>query len=292
MAGDWLKFEKSTPDKPEVFAIASALKLDPDAVVGKLIRVWSWFDTHTTDGNGRGVTSTLLDRISGVTGFVAAMESVGWVEITSDGVRLPNFDRHTGETAKGRALTAKRVANYKRRANAKSNDDTVTSALPREEKRREEEQKQEQKHVQRAAARFAEFWSAYPVKKGKAAAEKAWRSKRCDPIADQIIAHVQLMTALDDDWRRGFVPHGSTYVNGERWNDEPKGAAPPRAGPQQKPMGKTAQALIALEELSNGGLDSAGSFGGVQAADVLEPGEDAGSGGYPTDRRRLAGGFG
>ncbi len=142
MAGEWLKFEKATPDKPEVFAIAAALNMDPDAVVGKLIRVWSWFDTHTVSGNGAGVTSPLLDRISGVTGFVAAMQAVGWIEVTPEGVSLPNFDRHTGETAKGRALTAKRVANHKNKSNAKGNDPIVTTALPREEKRREEKKEQ------------------------------------------------------------------------------------------------------------------------------------------------------
>lgn len=138
MAGEWLKFEKATPDKPEVFAIAASLGIDPDAVVGKLIRVWSWFDTHTVDGNGRGVTSPLLDRIAGVTGFVTAMASVGWIDLTDDGVSLPNFDRHTGETAKGRALGAKRAADHRIKSNAKSNGDGVTPALPREEKRREE----------------------------------------------------------------------------------------------------------------------------------------------------------
>lgn len=143
MAGEWLKFEKATPDKPEVFAIASALNLDPDAVVGKLIRVWSWFDTHTTDGNARGVTSSLLDRIAGVTGFVTAMESVGWLATSAEGVSLPNFDLHTGETAKGRAQAAKRAANHRKKSNGESNGASVTSALPREEKRREEE-KQEQ----------------------------------------------------------------------------------------------------------------------------------------------------
>lgn len=39
MAGDWLKFEKATLDKPEVFAIAAFTGLDPDAVLGKLLPV-------------------------------------------------------------------------------------------------------------------------------------------------------------------------------------------------------------------------------------------------------------
>jgi hypothetical protein len=135
MAGDWLKFDKATPDKPEVFAIASDLGIDPDAVVGKLMRIWSWFDSHTEDGNARCVTSALLDRIAGVTGFVQSMQKTGWVVVTDDGVSLPNFGFHCGETAKARAQNNKRISKY-RACNGKS----VTSALQNHvpEKRREE----------------------------------------------------------------------------------------------------------------------------------------------------------
>src|SRR5690606_31903818 len=113
---------------------------DPDLTVGKLLRVWRWFDQQTIDGNAPGVTSALLDRLLGVSGLCAAMESVGWLESYEGGVRLPNFGRHNGKTAKNRALTAKRVANHKTNAdgNDKGNASSVTSALPREEKRREE----------------------------------------------------------------------------------------------------------------------------------------------------------
>jgi hypothetical protein len=41
MAGNWIKFDTSTSDKPEVWAIAESLGIDPDAVVGKLLRVCS-----------------------------------------------------------------------------------------------------------------------------------------------------------------------------------------------------------------------------------------------------------
>jgi len=142
MAGDWIKFEVSTPEKQEVLAITVSMGWDdPDLTVGKLLRVWRWFDQQTIDGNARSVTTSLLDRIAGVTGFAKAMAEVGWLFIRDEGVELPNFNRHNGKTAKDRALTAKRVANHK--SNAKTNDagngGTVTSALPREEKRREEE---------------------------------------------------------------------------------------------------------------------------------------------------------
>lgn len=132
MAGDWMKIELELPDKPEVHAISARLNLDPDAVVGKLIRVWQWFDKHTTDGNAVGVTYSLPDRISGVSGFGEAMNSVGWLEqITSKigGLSMPKFDRHTSNSAKTRALTQKRVAKTR-------NASSVTKTLP--EKRRED----------------------------------------------------------------------------------------------------------------------------------------------------------
>lgn len=143
MAGEWLKFEKATPDKPEVFAAATALGIDPDAVVGKLIRVWSWFDTHTVDGNARSVTPALLDRVAGVAGFAIAMANVGWLVISDEGVTLPKFGRHTGETAKGRALSAKRSSAHREKSNGESHAESVTEASPTEEKKREEKKEQE-----------------------------------------------------------------------------------------------------------------------------------------------------
>jgi hypothetical protein len=111
---------------------------DSDLTVGKLFRLWRWFDQHTASGNAHGVTSSLLDRIIGVAGFCEAVQSVGWIEISADGIRLPNFERHNGNTAKTRALTAKRVAKSKGKGNGQGNAASVTLSLPREEKRRED----------------------------------------------------------------------------------------------------------------------------------------------------------
>lgn len=131
MAGDWIKFETATPDKPEIWLIAGALDIDPDAVVGKLLRVWGWFDQHTENGNAPSVSKMLLDRLVGVPNFCKTVIEAGWM-LENDGViSLSNFDRHNGETAKTRALTAKRVAKHK----LKDGNGKVTQpALPKEEK--------------------------------------------------------------------------------------------------------------------------------------------------------------
>lgn len=124
-----MKIELELPDKPEVHAMAGILNIDPDAVVGKLIRVWQWFDKHTTDGNAHGVTFSLPDRITNVTGFSEAMLFVGWLEQKDKFLVMPKFERHTSQSAKTRALSNKRVEKSR-------NAPSVTKALP--EKRREE----------------------------------------------------------------------------------------------------------------------------------------------------------
>lgn len=136
MAGDWLKVEASTPEKPEVFMIAERLKLTTAETFGRLFLVWRWFDQQTEDGNALAVTDSYIDHIAGVSGIAQAMREVGWLGLADNnlvGVKLPNFDRHNGKTAKSRALTARRVSIHKQRT---GNVGSVTSALPREEKRR------------------------------------------------------------------------------------------------------------------------------------------------------------
>jgi hypothetical protein len=137
MAGDWIKLQKDTPDKPEILAMSSRLGIDSDAVVGKLVRIWSWFDTHTTSGNASCVTYSFLDRLAGVTGFAEQMALVGWLEQIGHDLKLSNFGYHNGETAKTRALGKNRTK--KSRSNAPSSATIVTEPLP--EKRREEKKK-------------------------------------------------------------------------------------------------------------------------------------------------------
>jgi len=117
---------------PAVFEMAAELGQDELSVVGRLWKVWSWADQHCVDGNAVGVTGVTLDRIVGVTGFAAALRKVGWLQGEEGMLVFPHFERHNGQTAKKRGLTAARVAKFR---NARG----VTDALS--EKRRVEKNK-------------------------------------------------------------------------------------------------------------------------------------------------------
>jgi hypothetical protein len=147
MAGDWIKLEHTTPDKPEVVSMAARLKIDQDAVVGKLVRIWAWADQNSVDGSSVPVTDAFIDRLANKKGFAAAMRATCWLSGESCALTFTDFGRHNGSTAKARAESNRRMA--KSRAGAKTgeqkrntSDDIVADfpqQKPQPEKRREED---------------------------------------------------------------------------------------------------------------------------------------------------------
>lgn len=81
---------------------------------------------------------------------------------------------------------------------------------------------------------FAEFWDAYPRKIGKGAAQKAWRGAVRKASAEDIIAAVKRFTWPED---KTYIPHPSTWLNAERWADEPPVPAAPVYVPTYHPPG-------------------------------------------------------
>jgi hypothetical protein len=138
MAGDWIAIRCDLANEPEVISIAEATGLDEYGVVGRLHRLWSWANRHTTDGNAISVTYAWVDRYLQRDGFSMAMESVGWLSHDGAVLLFPKFDRFNSQGAKQRLLTAKRVASHKRTTNAEGNGATVTKALPKEQNRTEQ----------------------------------------------------------------------------------------------------------------------------------------------------------
>lgn len=73
----------------------------------------------------------------------------------------------------------------------------------------------------RYSIKFEEFWKVYPRDENKKRASEIWERKKLEAIADVLIEDVNNRKALCTQWQDPkFVPHGSTYLNGERWQDE------------------------------------------------------------------------
>lgn len=143
MAGEWIKMRLDLASDPGVNRIRRATGIDTDAIVGKLHRLWSWADVHTTDGIATGVDAEWVDGFAGVTGFAEGMIAAGWLECDTDSVRFANFDRHNGLSAKRRCAQKTRVERSRAQSvtvPALQNAHTLrTECAP--EKRREEKNK-------------------------------------------------------------------------------------------------------------------------------------------------------
>lgn len=144
----WIKIETTLPQKPEVVKISAILQKKSAEVVGGLVLLWCLTDGLTEDGFLRFYGRREIDRVTGLKGFCAALEQVGWIQLEPDGARLVNYEKHNGRSAKKRAETALRVGRHRAKgvtdvtegaeqSNANSVTDVTQSALAREEKSRE-----------------------------------------------------------------------------------------------------------------------------------------------------------
>lgn len=70
---------------------------------------------------------------------------------------------------------------------------------------------------------FPKFWKLYPNKKGKAAAEKAWKKLKVTDDLFTLIAQGLAKQCVSPGWTKDngqYIPHPATWLNGKRWEDE------------------------------------------------------------------------
>lgn len=68
--------------------------------------------------------------------------------------------------------------------------------------------------------KFDQFWAAYPRKKGKGQARTAFEKALTKTDIDTILAGVEAYKEHEDMYDPQFIAHPSTWLNGERWEDE------------------------------------------------------------------------
>ena len=113
MSQRWMKIEVTLPNKTEVFEMSEILGIDPDCVVGKLNRVWGWFNEHSIKGVEPIGVVRLLNNLTDNERFCDAMVEVGWLEKNRKNIKIPNFDRHNSKGAKQRAMATIRQEKHR-----------------------------------------------------------------------------------------------------------------------------------------------------------------------------------
>lgn len=127
MAGDWIKIEHATADKPEITRAAEMLGIPRRECLGLFFDFWLWLDKNLSAScpdSVRNVSRNSLDSVLHCPGFAATLESIGWGKWDDKTWKLHviNAERHNGNTAKTRALDATRKR-LKRLENVRKNPD-------------------------------------------------------------------------------------------------------------------------------------------------------------------------
>jgi hypothetical protein len=164
MAGDWIPLRIDLWTDPRVRVLVLSLKCPIGHVIGALFRLWSLANTHTEDGVLCGYTPAIIDSEVGLPGFAAALQDhrVAWLEVTDDGVKVPDFEAYNGVSAKKRLKDTSRKRRDRERERCGKEDGSVrglsddeadrnrTEAGP--EKRREEKRRRASRGQQKQPA--------------------------------------------------------------------------------------------------------------------------------------------
>lgn len=167
------------------------------------------------------------ENVDDVRMTLAFLQSCNLIE-TSDYINyfLPDAIANTGSECD----SAKRVREHRERqlsllgnADVTTSNADVTKCNTEKEKEKEKETREEkkQKREETKQQAFAEFWKAYPKKKAKKDAMKAF-----DKLAEEdyplLIPAIELQKQTND-WKKEdgkYIPHPATWLNGRRWEDE------------------------------------------------------------------------
>ena len=87
---------------------------------------------------------------------------------------------------------------------------------------------------------FDRFWSAYPKKKDKQDAMKAWRKLAPDMDLCRKMSAALAQQKTTDEWTRErgrYIPYPASWLNGRRWEDEPDEMPSASQGTVEEPEG-------------------------------------------------------
>ena len=141
----------------------------------------------------------------------------------------PNLDSSLAKAANGsaggkanrkqnKANESKSEANLSNDEASESNNEAIKDKGDRiKDKGNKEKDKTEKEND------FALFWEEYPKKKGRGAAEKAFEKALKKTDINTLLDAVKIQRN-SDQWTRDngqWIPYPATWLNQERWNDEP-----------------------------------------------------------------------
>lgn len=149
----WIKVEKDLVNDPRVLRMASRLRhadvtlgsRSRLVVVGALVTLWWYADTHIRDDDTLPVGADQINELVGIDGFCDLMPSEWFEVLDANSVKLVDYTAHNGTTAKKRALGQRRKERSRSRhadvtlGSRSRRSNSVTRPRPRLDQEKKEE---------------------------------------------------------------------------------------------------------------------------------------------------------
>lgn len=174
-----------------------------------VILVWIWLLTYADD---RGKVTFGRKQISKDTGIG---ESSVYRAIQHIATKMSDEVNIKANNTFSEILILN-YAKYQRKPNNKVNNNRTTSE-------QQPNTNKEIKNKRNIYVHFDAFWSAYPKKVNKKKAQEIWSKLNPDKLlVDRIMLSLDRQKNSKSWLKDGgaFIPHPSTWLNQERWNDE------------------------------------------------------------------------
>lgn len=165
-------------------------------------------DSHTPDNDGRRI-----ERMSG-----------GWIVLNHNLYRVRDHKAEHAEYVKNWRKKKASVIKCDSQVNHPSASASASESSSERGCKGETRATPLPKPQTAYSADFLQFWEAYPNRKGKKAAWRAWRQATDRPPIDDLVAEIKLQRQSQEWMKDGgaYIPHPATWLNRGGWEDQVK----------------------------------------------------------------------
>lgn len=240
MANQWLRLWHDMPNDPKWRTIARASGQSISLVIATYIHLLVDASKNVTRGHvnvtNEDIASALDCDLLQIDSIIEAMQGRVIHEGVLSGWELRQVKREDqGDEETGAKSAAERKREQRDREKHKAKEDesqqshdesrevTLDKDKDKEEKNKEAKASMSNQATHESfASSFERFWSAYPKKKNKGQAEKAWKKLRAsDELLDEILLAIG-KAKESADWQKDsgqFIPYPASWISKQGWLD-------------------------------------------------------------------------
>lgn len=222
----WIESHQGLARHPKLINLMHLTGYARDRCIGKLNLLWWWVLDYAEDGDLAGVRPETVGEVVDIRNteeanvFYQALLETGFIDKETFCIhdwfdyagRYLKTKYHSSNPAKYRQILRKHLGKPK---------GSLKAHIPKDKPTLTDHNLNQKTNDSRAF--FDAFWAAYPKKRAKGQAEKAFRKIHPDEqLLAKMVASIERAKTLDD-WRKQggrYIPHPATWLEGRRWEDE------------------------------------------------------------------------